>query len=437
MSKLPPELKTLAKSIEVLATKAQACREEKERMSAAAKAYRQQLISETQYAQVFQGKGYSEAVTQLNARLTENLRQMLGTLQRIEEALNVPPPPSVPEAAPAGALRMDKKAFKQALHDLDLDEPTLRELFPGKRERSLLEKEYTLYKPSSYGKLANRFMEPLTLSMTKQYPDFFASLRQALLTSDLKILSKSYISILFFSTLLTFLALPLIFLALLSTPWIIRVPQALILSLLGTAGMFTFIYYYPALNATAKKTRIHNDLPFTIIHMAAVAGSGAQPISMFYLLLSSGEYRGIESEIKKIVNYVNLFGYDLSTALRAVAARPPSNDFRELLLGMVTTIESGGSLKEYLKLKAEDSMDKYQLERKKYVETIATYSDIYIGVGIAAPLLFFVTLSIIQGLGGAIFGLTASSIANTGTFVIIPLLNIVFIIMINIIQPEV
>ena len=45
--------------------------------------------------------------------------------------------------------------------------------------------------------------------------------------------------------------------------------------------------------------------------MAAVAGSGAQPIAMFNLVLSSEEYKGIRDEIKKIVNYVNLFGYDI------------------------------------------------------------------------------------------------------------------------------
>ena len=93
------------------------------------------------------------------------------------------------------------------------------------------------------------------------------------------------------------------------------------------------------------------------------------------------------------------------------------------------------SLKEYLIAKADESMTRYQLDRKKYVETVATYSDIYIGVGIAGPLLFFVTLAIIQGLGGALMGMSVATIATVGTYAFLPLLNIVFIIIISLLQP--
>ena len=42
-------------------------------------------------------------------------------------------------------------------------------------------------------------------------------------------------------------------------------------------------------------------------------------------------YKGLEGEIRKIVNYVNLFGYNLSTALRNVAATTASQELKELL----------------------------------------------------------------------------------------------------------
>ena len=170
--------------------------------------------------------------------------------------------------------------------------------------------------------------------------------------------------------------------------------------------------------------------------MAAIAGSGAQPISMFRLLLNSGEYKGLESEIKKIVNYVNLFGYDLSTALKTVSSTTPSKRFKDVLSGLAATIESGGSLKSYLSSMAEDTMNTYKLDRKKYVESLSTYSDIYTGVLIAAPLLFLVTLAIINVLGGAIGGIGVATIAIFGTYVAIPVLNIMFVLFLNIIQPE-
>lgn len=171
--------------------------------------------------------------------------------------------------------------------------------------------------------------------------------------------------------------------------------------------------------------------------MSAIAGSGANPISMFNLILTSGEFKGVEGEIKKIVNYVNLFGYNLSTSLKLVSTTTPSKEFREFLNGLVTNIETGGDLGQYLNAKASDAITTYKLDRKKYVDTLSTYSDVYTGVLIAAPLLFFATLAIIQVLGGEIFGITAKTIAVIGTFIVIPVMNIVYLLFINIIQPEV
>ena len=184
------------------------------------------------------------------------------------------------------------------------------------------------------------------------------------------------------------------------------------------------------------RKRIKEDLPFMIVHMSAVAGSGARPSSVFSLLLKSEEYKGVEGEIKKIVNYINLFGYDLSTALRTVARTTPSDEFRELLNGMFSTITTGGSLKEYLNVKANEAISQYRLDRKRYVESLATYSEVYIGLLIAAPLLFFVALAIVNTLGSTVAGLSIQVVAYLGIFILIPGLNIAFYAFMNLVQPK-
>jgi archaellum biogenesis protein FlaJ (TadC family) len=120
-----------------------------------------------------------------------------------------------------------------------------------------------------------------------------------------------------------------------------------------------------------------------------------------------------------------------------VAATTPSPRFRDLLTGMIATMESGGSMKSYLQSMADDAMHTYSLERKKYVEVLSTYSDIYTGILIAAPLLFMVTLAIINLLGGTIGGFSVSMLAVIGTYVVIPLLNIAFVLFLNMMQPEI
>jgi len=68
-----------------------------------------------------------------------------------------------------------------------------------------------------------------------------------------------------------------------------------------------------------------------------------------------------------------------------------------------------------------------RLERKKYNQVVSTYSDVYTGILITAPLLFIVVLTIVNNFGGGFAGLSVESIAMIGTYALIPFLNILFI----------
>ncbi len=338
------------------------------------------------------------------------------------------------------ATILDKKTKKKLLEELNLDISDVKRYVSPQREKErLTEVKYTLYETTAFGKMSNSFCEGLTLKLTKSYPDFFESLNTNLKQSDIKILSRTYISMMLFSSLISgviavsFFSVLFILLGYGIFSAIIR---TLIFSLVAVSGVFTAFYLYPASVANTRRRNIKEDLPFAIIHMSAVAGSGAQPIAMFDLILSSGEYKGLEGEVRKIVNYVNLFGYDLGTALKSVATTTPSKPFRELLLGITATIEGGGDLREYLEGKSDEAMTTYRLERKKYIETLSTYSDIYTGILIAAPLLFMTTLAIINTLGGKIGGLDVSTLSAIGVYGVIPIMNILFMLFLNVIQPE-
>lgn len=312
--------------------------------------------------------------------------------------------------------------------------------FVAKKKKNIVSEErvmYTLYSTNEYGKLANRFFAPLTLKLTtafnKELQEFYRDMR----ASGIKVLSKTYISMIFLSAAIAFIAVTILASLFYSAPnIIIQILRGILLGLFGAGITAAVMYFYPSSVAKQKESAIKVDLPFVIINMAAVAGSGAKPISIFKTILASDEYPGLKDEIKKIVNYVNLFGYDLSTALRAVARDTPSVRFKDLLDGIVNTISSGGDLKEYLNAMADEALTTYKLERQKAVEQVGTYSDIYTTLCIAAPLLFFVTLAIIQTMGGEIGGVSVASIATIGTYGVIPLLNVGFIIFISAVQPK-
>jgi len=344
------------------------------------------------------------------------------------------PPPIVPSK---GFVSLDKKTKERYLKELNVELAYLRSLVPSElSKKKVILSDYTLYKSSPFGNYANRLFENYSLKISRDYPQFYNSLSHNLRAGDIKVLSKTYISMMFLSSLIAFFASFLIGVVLINQILPFRIVLGFLVAIMFSVGTFVLMYLYPSMVANSRKRRIKDDLPFVVLHMAAVAGSGAQPISMFNLILSSKEYKGVEGEIKKIVNYVNLFGYNLTTALRAVSITTPSTDFKDLLNGLVTTIESGGDLKAFLTSKADEVMTNYKLERKKYVETLGTYSDVYTGILIAAPLLFFITLAIIRMFGTDLMGVSISTIASIGTYGLIPILNIGFILFLNMIQPS-
>ena len=157
---------------------------------------------------------------------------------------------------------------------------------------------------------------------------------------------------------------------------------------------------------------------------------------MFELIAASKEYGEIGIEVKKIVDFINIFGYDLLTAIRTVSATTPSPQFKEFLEGMVSTIETGGDLDRYLRQEADQAALTYNLERQRYNETVSTYSDIYTGLLIAAPLFFVAALSLVNLLGGSIGGIGVDVVKSVGAYVVIPLLNISFLAFLQFSQPE-
>ncbi len=292
--------------------------------------------------------------------------------------------------------------------------------------------EYTVYKSTPYGRISNTISRQFTIYLMRKYSTSLKPLFQAMRLADIKILSSTYLSMAIFSSIIAFPIVTLIYFL-----FTFKILPALLFGILGLLLTLILFYYYPFSIIKSRSKKIKADLVFAVVHMAAISGSGIQPVKIFNLLLDSGEYKYLDSELRKITNYINLFGYSLSTSLKSVASQTPSYELKELLNGLVATIETGGDLKKYLQDKAGDTLAAYRLDQKKYTDTLSTYSDVYTGILIAAPLLFLVTLAILDKISPELGGIKISTIATFGTYIAIPLINLGFILFINLTQPEV
>mgnify|MGYP001616267528 CR=1 FL=1 len=317
-----------------------------------------------------------------------------------------------------------------------------------KKERKVTFRD--VRKPNLFLAAANRIFRNLSNNLVTK--GHFKELHLRLKQSSFNILLNSYLSLMFFTTFLAII-LGIIIVPLISVfsfdlqlgfpPILVSVKPIEPLNILRNLSIyaialplaiFVFLYFLPSIQLSGRRTRIENELPFAISHMSAIAGSGVEPSRIFNIIGDSTEYKEFNIEAQKVVNRVNLYGFDLITALKDVAKITPSPKVKDLFNGMATSIATGGDLKEYLEKKAEDSLTDYKLQRRKQSSVASLYADIYTGLLVAAPLIFGVILAITAPLGGQFFGISISSLAFLGMSVII-VINIIFLIFLNVAQP--
>ncbi len=269
-----------------------------------------------------------------------------------------------------------------------------------------------------------------------------------MIKSNLNYTSISYFSVLIITTMISAAAAFVLFIFFLffnlgpDLPIITRATEGILFRLvkviwiifLVPGATFLFMYLYPSLERKTVEQKIEQELPFAAIHMAAISGSMIEPTRIFSIIASTKEYPHIEKELNKLLNEINVYGYDLVTALKDCAVNSPSTKLAELFNGLATTITSGGDLFEFFDKRSQTLLFDYRLEKEKRTKTSETFMDIYISVVIAAPMILMLLLMMmkISGLGVAL---------STGmiTFLVaggVSLINIFFLVFLQLKQPE-
>lgn len=274
----------------------------------------------------------------------------------------------------------------------------------------------------------------------RYFSGYLKPLQEEMTKSSLRIIYEVYVGKMFFfaflAWIISFSAVTFIS-ALLFVPPFIAIVGGLIAATTVSFAVLTIYHSYPFQLMTTKKSKIEANMPFAINHMGAIAASGVPPFVIFKLVANVPEYGEVTNEAKRIVRNVNVFGMDITQAIKNVAGRTPSVDFKQFLYGIVSTIETGGDLKGYFENSAKEALADYKLKRERYMQTLATYADFYTAVLIAAPLFFVSVLSILSLIGGQVLGMDIPTAMRLGVYVLMPLLNSVFIIFIHYTQPSV
>src|SRR3989344_3165792 len=341
-------------------------------------------------------------------------------------------------------VTVEAKDRERLLRELSISENLVKRL---KVKQFSQEEKYDEIKSArGYLKLSNKIFLDLAQRLIKK--GYFKPLAVQLKKANIDVLFAAYVAMMIFTTLLALIlsVFVLIFFTIfsvhISSPYIeffsgnflIRLLEFSILLIAIPLVVFFAIYYYHTTEKDSLSRKIDRELPFAVIHMSAISGSGIEPSEIFKIIGLNKEYPYLRKEIRKVLNQINLYGYDLVTALNNISKTTPSSKLAELFSGVSTTITSGSSLQNFFEKRAESLLITYRLEREKYTKLAETFMDIYISIVIAAPMILMILLVMIS-----VLNIQTGFSTNELTFLMISMIaiiNAVFIAVLHVKQPN-
>jgi len=286
----------------------------------------------------------------------------------------------------------------------------------------------------NYKKFSYNFLSP----RIEKYMGYFESLITDMKKAGIKISLLEYVSMAVMTSLLVFLIeLPLVFIITLFIPnfsVIMGFFFSFSLSMAFSLGIFFFFYIYPSFVINSRKKDIEFSLPFATLYLATVSGGNTPPKSLFKVLSKFEEYGEITKEAKEITRNVEIFGMSITEALRRAANKSPSENFKDLLWGINTTISSGGSLTKYLHEKAKTFIQNYKNMMKDYSKRVSLLIEVYVTLIIVGSIFFIVISSMMSAFGAAMMDI----IVIAQFFVVffgLPIISIIFIIILRYMSP--
>jgi flagellar protein FlaJ len=272
-----------------------------------------------------------------------------------------------------------------------------------------------------------RFFGGVAKSFLKNYTKFKNSLERA----RIKIYPESYVSMMFFMAVLT---IPISIISILILylyaflPMIFLVPLPLYI-VIG----FMLI---PMSRAGERATNLEREIPFTAAYISVMASGGITPYTSFKRLTQVELMPAMKAEARDITKDVEIFGIDPLTAIQNAAKKNPLEIFKDFLSGYASTVLIGGDIKHFLERKAEDIFKARALRVKAAAERLGMLLETFIIVNVMMSLCFYIMFSVQNiGVGGSSGGGDVSTILLY-TFVLSPVLSIVFVYLADSMQPK-
>ena len=286
---------------------------------------------------------------------------------------------------------------------------------------------------SSYVRFAINFLS----KYVQPHVDFFSELKLDLKKSGLRKTVEEYLSTSILTCLILFVVeVPVIsfIFSLLGMGVLFSLIMSVTVSLCISIVFFILFINYPKFLISDKAKEIDRSLPFATIYLSTIASSRLPPHKILEIFSKFKEYGEINGEVKKMVTDMKAFGLNIYDSMDKAVDRSASNDFKELLWSMSSTLKAGGDLSVYLTEKSKTFLSNYRRKLNDFSHSLAVFLEVYLTAIVLGTIFFTILTSIMSGLGG----MPVTNIVFIQFFLIflfMPLISLAFIVLIKASSP--
>jgi len=263
--------------------------------------------------------------------------------------------------------------------------------------------------------------------------NFFPTVKTSLEKGHVRIYPETYVSMMFFTALLTLpvSALGIVLVLLYHIlPLLILVP----IPLFAVVGFL----FMPSSNASDRASNLEREMPFAAAYISVMASGGIAPYTSFKRLSEVDLMPAMRKEARDVMKDVEVFGVDPLSALESAAKKNPLDIFKDFLSGYASTVIIGGDIGHFLERKAEDIFKARASRVKAAAERLGMLLETFIIVMVMMSLCFYILFAVQQIQGGSSAGTNLST--YTGilmyTYLFTPLLSVMFVYLAHTMQPK-
>ncbi len=226
-----------------------------------------------------------------------------------------------------------------------------------------------------------KFLTPIAVKIVRFYP----GLRRELIQSRSKYKPIEMVSLALMNSIITSIAVFVVFLLLKVALWI-TISSTLIIFFL----VLNYILKIPKLKVLMKKADLDSKLIYALDHMIIRLKAGATLFDAIKSIAISN-YGELSKDFLELVKKIE-GGMDEASAFESYAAITPSQYLRKVAWELAISVRSGGNVVTVLETLTKDLVEKSEIEIKNYASKLNLYLLMYMVLSIVLPALFIISM---------------------------------------------